>query len=113
MPRLITCSLCERRLRVPDELLGREVKCPSCGSEFTADAEKTSIVSDGGEHVQSAPPHLANLGEEGNQTFPWQRQPAHDGRVRDRPMDESQEEVTRSPLRSRARYFDDREEARA
>jgi predicted Zn finger-like uncharacterized protein len=36
MPTLITCPSCSRQLRVPDELLGRRVKCPSCGETFTA-----------------------------------------------------------------------------
>jgi predicted Zn finger-like uncharacterized protein len=30
------CPTCSRKLRVPDELLGKLVKCPSCGSTFTA-----------------------------------------------------------------------------
>ncbi len=36
MPILIQCPSCERRLRVPDNLLGKQVKCPSCQTTFTA-----------------------------------------------------------------------------
>jgi predicted Zn finger-like uncharacterized protein len=36
MPIEIRCPSCQRKLRVPDELLGRTVKCPSCQATFTA-----------------------------------------------------------------------------
>ena len=36
MPEIIHCPQCERKLRVPEELLGRTVKCPTCGVTFTA-----------------------------------------------------------------------------
>lgn len=32
----ITCSACQRTLRVPESLLGQAVKCPSCAHVFTA-----------------------------------------------------------------------------
>lgn len=36
MPTTLNCPSCSRPLRVPDELLGRQVKCPSCGTTFLA-----------------------------------------------------------------------------
>lgn len=36
MADIITCPQCQRQLRVPDELIGRAVKCPSCYQQFTA-----------------------------------------------------------------------------
>lgn len=36
MPEIINCPQCERKLRVPDNLLGQAVKCPTCGTTFTA-----------------------------------------------------------------------------
>jgi predicted Zn finger-like uncharacterized protein len=36
MANVINCPKCERQLRVPDELLGESVKCPSCSETFTA-----------------------------------------------------------------------------
>jgi hypothetical protein len=38
MPTIVTCpdETCGRQLRVPDELLGKSVKCPKCGKIFTA-----------------------------------------------------------------------------
>jgi len=36
MPIVTHCPTCRRQLRVPDELLGRDVKCPECLTVFTA-----------------------------------------------------------------------------
>lgn len=36
MTLIIDCPSCRRKLRVPDELLGTTVKCPSCAVTFTA-----------------------------------------------------------------------------
>jgi predicted Zn finger-like uncharacterized protein len=36
MANVISCPKCERQLRVPDDLLGQAVKCPSCNETFTA-----------------------------------------------------------------------------
>jgi hypothetical protein len=40
MPTQVRCPFCDRALRVPDELLGRLVKCPGCATTFTAESEK-------------------------------------------------------------------------
>jgi predicted Zn finger-like uncharacterized protein len=45
MAQLISCPECERKLRVPDELLGKKVKCPTCKAMFTA-ADLTSPKED-------------------------------------------------------------------
>jgi predicted Zn finger-like uncharacterized protein len=39
MPTQINCPSCSRALRVPDDLLGKNVKCPTCGTTFVAGAE--------------------------------------------------------------------------
>jgi predicted Zn finger-like uncharacterized protein len=49
MPTLTSCPSCAKQLKVPDELIGRQVKCPSCGTTFTA----------GGEGMAPAPPPVA------------------------------------------------------
>lgn len=36
MPTLIKCPSCDRQLKVPDNLLGKNVKCPTCASTFVA-----------------------------------------------------------------------------
>ncbi len=38
MPEVVNCPKCERKLRVPEELLGKKVKCPTCSETFTATA---------------------------------------------------------------------------
>jgi predicted Zn finger-like uncharacterized protein len=37
MPEIVQCPECVRKLRVPDDLLGKKVKCPTCGNLFVAD----------------------------------------------------------------------------
>jgi hypothetical protein len=37
MPTIVDCRSCGRKLRVADDLLGRQVKCPTCGEQFTTD----------------------------------------------------------------------------
>ncbi len=40
MPATVICPACQRKLRLPDELLGKTVKCPACKEAFTvADPE--------------------------------------------------------------------------
>jgi len=36
MPEIVNCPACDRKLRVPDDLIGQLVKCPTCGTTFTA-----------------------------------------------------------------------------
>ncbi len=38
MPEVISCPQCSRQLRVPEDLLGKRVKCPTCSAVFTAEA---------------------------------------------------------------------------
>ena len=38
MAIVVHCPSCERRLRVPDNLLGAKVKCPTCGTVFLGEA---------------------------------------------------------------------------
>jgi hypothetical protein len=39
MPITVSCPNCNRALRVPDELLGKRVKCPACATVLTASPE--------------------------------------------------------------------------
>lgn len=36
MATIVDCPTCTRKLRVPDELLGKKVKCPTCSGTFDA-----------------------------------------------------------------------------
>jgi hypothetical protein len=52
MPTQISCSSCGRALRIPDDLLGQQVRCPSCNLEFLA------VAGPGAEAgIQQAPDH--------------------------------------------------------
>jgi hypothetical protein len=42
MPELVNCPHCSKKLRIPEHLLGRPVKCPGCGNMF-------KVSADGGE----------------------------------------------------------------
>ncbi len=54
MPIEITCTGCERRLRVPDQVAGKRIKCPKCenvlrvpevsGQEAPAEAESAAVA---------------------------------------------------------------------
>jgi hypothetical protein len=50
MPEIVACPDCGRKLRVPDDLLGRKVKCPGCGVNFVA-----SVAGPASAAVSSAP----------------------------------------------------------
>src|SRR5438132_14267685 len=58
MQILVACSSCSRQLRVPENLLGRLVQCPSCGNKFTATrAEEPPLptINQHGEIVRDDP----------------------------------------------------------
>jgi hypothetical protein len=52
MAIMITCTSCNSRLRVADELLGTRVQCPGCGFTFLA---TTTITSEQGEPPAEQP----------------------------------------------------------
>ena len=43
MSEPIQCPSCRVKLRIPEHMLGKEVKCPKCQSSFTAAAEQPEI----------------------------------------------------------------------
>jgi predicted Zn finger-like uncharacterized protein len=45
MATIVDCPSCNRKLRVPDELLGKKVKCPTCSGTFDAVAASASSSS--------------------------------------------------------------------
>lgn len=59
MPAVVDCPSCTRKLRVPDELLGTRVKCPTCGEVFDAALpSSTSAASEGPPRQSEASPPL-------------------------------------------------------
>jgi hypothetical protein len=53
MPQIISCPDCGRKLRVPDNLLGKKVKCPGCGVKFVGAVEEELEEL---EEVEAPPP---------------------------------------------------------
>jgi predicted Zn finger-like uncharacterized protein len=51
MPSIIACPACAGQLRLPDELLGQQVRCPTCSNVFTAVAPPDT--------ASAAPPDLS------------------------------------------------------
>src|SRR5262249_20873481 len=54
MPEFVRCPRCERQLKVPDELIGKNVKCPTCGENFPAIlsvVEPTTALSPGSAEI--------------------------------------------------------------
>src|SRR5262249_1265968 len=45
MPTIVECPSCNRKLRVPDDLIGQMVKCPTCATTFTASADQAGSAS--------------------------------------------------------------------
>ena len=66
MPEIIACPSCQRSLRVSDDLLGEWVKCPSCGTEFTAslDTPARGEINPQGEIVRDDSPYSVRGEEE-------------------------------------------------
>ena len=42
MAELLDCPECRKQVRVPDELMGKQVRCPSCGATFRAGESASS-----------------------------------------------------------------------
>jgi hypothetical protein len=45
MPTQVACPSCNQQLRVPDDLMGHDVKCPSCGTQFVGGAAEPAPVT--------------------------------------------------------------------
>jgi hypothetical protein len=58
----IACDHCQKRLKVPEEVVGRAIKCPSCGGVFQSDA--TKVLPDTAAPVQHAVPPVAEVESE-------------------------------------------------
>jgi predicted Zn finger-like uncharacterized protein len=81
MQNTIPCPSCRRELRVPDQLIGKLVKCPACATTFTASFSEPS------------PPIEAELAQEDSREPP----------VEDVPEEPGEEDYEPRPLRSRRR----------
>jgi predicted Zn finger-like uncharacterized protein len=105
MPETITCPECAKTLRVPDDLLGRTVRCPSCKATFTAEGNpepNQDLVFD---EKPSSPERRPRREDDSDEERPVRKRESRreeaeeDERVRERP-------------RSRRRDFDEEEDER-
>jgi hypothetical protein len=73
----ILCPACTRKLRLPDEVIGREVSCPSCGHAFVAVVAEPTPIATAPRSVPPAPslePHRPKLEDEPDEP---RRRPIH------------------------------------
>jgi predicted Zn finger-like uncharacterized protein len=55
MSSVIACPSCQKQLKVPDEYIGRNVKCPGCKETFTAQVEAKSAPPPAPEEIVEKP----------------------------------------------------------
>ena len=84
MQNTIPCPSCQRELRVPDQLIGKLVKCPACSTTFTASLSEPS------------PPVEAEAEQE---TYRAQREPP----LEDVPEEPGDDDYEPRPTRARRR----------
>jgi hypothetical protein len=88
MSNTTTCPSCKRPLRIPDELVGQQVKCPACSTTFAA-------------NVEAAPPAVR---EREPEPEPRERRPREED---ERPLRRQRDEDDDRPRR---RYDDEEDE---
>jgi hypothetical protein len=68
MPVYIPCEKCQKRLKIPENVLGKSIKCPACGSVFKADPEKATPAEAKPAPAPAAPPpHPVPVAHEGEE----------------------------------------------
>jgi hypothetical protein len=103
MSNTTTCPSCKRPLRIPDELVGQQVKCPACGTTFAANRDREEPAAPPErEREREAPQRRPDRREEDR---PARRQ--RDEEEDDRPRRQRDEEEDR-PRRRRDEEEDDR-----
>jgi predicted Zn finger-like uncharacterized protein len=113
MPIVIQCPSCERSLRVPDNLLGRNVKCPSCSTTFTAEDPAAAPPPPAEEEAPpERPSRRRRAAEEPEESYEEER-PSRRGRPRPEPEDEEDDDEERPRRRRRRRGGWREEEAKA
>jgi serine/threonine protein kinase len=52
----ISCSACQKKLSVPEDAVGKKVKCPGCGAVTAAPAQAVASANFGTEELRAMPP---------------------------------------------------------
>jgi predicted Zn finger-like uncharacterized protein len=98
MTLTIGCPSCRRQLRVPEDLLGQPVKCPSCEATFTASEDGAARPPPAEEKVAPPPAGDDHVAEQ-----PGTTRPPRPGRARadegDRGWDEDEDDYDSRPRR--------------
>lgn len=98
MAEIISCPSCQRKVQVPQQYLGKIVRCPECKHEFVAGEASTG--------VQSAPPPMpASAPAEPGKTPEWEKP-----RSRDRHDDDEEDDRPRRRRRARDDEDDDEDD---
>ena len=93
---LVSCPECRRQLRVPEELVGQQVKCPTCGHVFIANLEAPPPPRPEDESLQRPREASRRTADE------------DDDRPRRRPRyDDEEDDEDDRPFRRRSRYDDE------
>lgn len=128
MPVITKCPECDRQLRVPDELLGKKVKCPSCSTTFmAADSTKPPRPPDpdSRERVRAETPSKSRKAPAADEDYevvddedegPRKKRrpppPEDEYEVEDEDEQEEDEEEERRPRRRRVADEDDEDDDR-
>jgi hypothetical protein len=94
MPEITTCPDCDKKLKVPDNLIGKKVRCPGCNVMFVARADGAA---------EEEAPVSRSADPARREGISERRAPARDDRDDRDDRDEREE-------RPRSRYRDEREE---
>ncbi len=108
MPIVTRCPSCQRQLRVPDNLLGRKVKCPGCKETFTADAdggEPPPAPEEEAPPVAKRRPAPPSEGEESGGTYEIKEEPRERRRP---PVRFDEEEDDEEPPEEEEEYEEER-----
>src|SRR5262245_53845376 len=100
MPIQTPCPTCGRELRVPDDLVGKKVKCPSCQTEFMANVEGSASAPPPALEEHDEPPRRAEREEAYQEKGPARR------RSRERDMDRDDDYDDDRPVRRERRSYE-------
>jgi hypothetical protein len=76
MPLVIACPICQQKIRAPETVIGRQIKCPQCKTPFIAQDTSSlaaGVVSPGGTVREQIPPsqqQIAPAAPAGTQAWP-------------------------------------------
>ncbi len=55
MAEVVSCPSCQRKLQVPDNLVGQDVQCPSCSATFLAQSGMAPVKTPSAAPVEDQP----------------------------------------------------------